>query len=1106
MTQGWRKFVWNESSEVKYAAEKAQIKGRLVDHGGRPFKNHKVLVVETNDSVFTDNDGFFVFDNLKLDNGLTIRSLDLKGYKTEVKVNDYCNYFVLPDYLDGTIVDKNGSPVNNALITYLGALDKTRTNSYGTFTIPKLKEHNLINITHDLYKIKQVKISSNSIGKIILESQNSNENQIVSENVMDDKQIGKLAKQLSYKKTEGLNSKSKNNRELLPSPKNIEVLNIVDDAVAIEENVLEFNSEVDVNERINFMSINEEEVEEEPLFIIVEKMPEFPGGELNLRKYIAANVTYPEIARECCIEGKVYVRFAVNKNGTVERVSIARGVDPILDNEVLRVVKNLPKWQPDEQSGRKVTTWYTVPIVFNLIGGSGCGVCPEGQYCIFQIGELKQRQHTTQQTGFYRARQFYSPDYEKEQTIEERTDFRPTVYWNPSIKTEKNGKAQISFYNSDEISSFKVIAEGISSEGVVGRGDYTFYTQLPFTINAKIPEYLTFADELQIPVTLINNTSKDLNGTLHIQQMDALVLNSQSVSIQQIKSSETKTVWLDYKVQNIAGKGEIQISFESEGLSDVIRKNIEVLPKGFPIQLAFSSNELKNQFTFDLEDMIPGSLNADFKAYPNIFSNLMQGIESILREPYGCFEQTSSSTYPNLLVLDYMKSTGDITASIKERALSLTDKGYKRLIGFETSEKGYEWFGHTPAHEGLTAYGLMEFTDMAKVYENVDNEMIKRTRNWLLNKRDGKGGFTESQGKYGFSYANYELKNAYLVYALSESGYFDIGPEFLKAYEDAITSNDAYKIALIANTAFNLKKISEGHKMLKMLDNQINKYGFGKLVARESIVRSQGKSLQIETASLYLMALLKSPIADLKRIDEVVNYIAGSRDSYGGFSSTQATVLALKSLTEYAKKMSSSKASGDIELKINYKNFNKIAYGLGNSEPVGVNFLQKYFNEGKNIFSVQFKNTDKKVSYSLSIKYNKSTPESSDKCILELSTKLNHKKVNMGDIVRMNVNIKNKTGEYTPMAIVKIGIPSGLSLQPYQLKELLDKKLVDYYEIFNNYLVFYFTSLQPAQEITIPLDLKTELPGNFEAPASSAYLYYTNEFKHWVAGEKIEIR
>ncbi|MDF1549260.1 MAG: TonB family protein, partial [Bacteroidales bacterium] len=390
MTQGWRKFVWNYSSEVKYAAEKAQIKGRLVDHGGRPFKNHKVLVVETNDSVFTDNDGFFVFDNLKLDNGLTFRSLDLKGYKTDVIVNDYCNYFVLPDYLGGTIVDKNGSPVNNALITYLGAPVKTRTNSYGTFTIPKLKEHNLINITHDLYKIKQVKISSNSIGKIVLESQNSNENQIVSENVMDDKQIGKLAKQLSYKKTEGLNSKSKNNRELLPSPKNIEVLNIVDDAVAIEENVLEFNSEVDENESINFISIKEEEVEEEAIFIIVEKMPEFPGGELNLRKYIAANVTYPEIAREYCIEGKVYVRFVVTEKGEVEKVSMARGVDPILDNEAMRVVRSLPKWKPGQQRGKSVAVWYTVPISFNLLGGSGATGFPEGHYCIFQIGEYKQ--------------------------------------------------------------------------------------------------------------------------------------------------------------------------------------------------------------------------------------------------------------------------------------------------------------------------------------------------------------------------------------------------------------------------------------------------------------------------------------------------------------------------------------------------------------------------------------------------------------------------------------------------------------------------------------------------------------------------------------------
>ncbi len=95
-------------------------------------------------------------------------------------------------------------------------------------------------------------------------------------------------------------------------------------------------------------------------------MPEPPGGVVGLKKFIADHVVYPQIAKETGIEGKVYVRFCVNSSGNIERVHIARGVDPLLNNEAMRVVKILPKWKPGENGGRKVSVWYTVPIVFKL--------------------------------------------------------------------------------------------------------------------------------------------------------------------------------------------------------------------------------------------------------------------------------------------------------------------------------------------------------------------------------------------------------------------------------------------------------------------------------------------------------------------------------------------------------------------------------------------------------------------------------------------------------------------------------------------------------------------------------------------------------------------
>ena len=114
--------------------------------------------------------------------------------------------------------------------------------------------------------------------------------------------------------------------------------------------------------------------EQEQIFVIVEHMPEFPGGDIALRKFIADNIIYPQEAISKGIQGKVFVQFVINKEGDVVNAKIARGIDPTLDNEAIRVIQSLPKWKPGEQSkridGEKVwvpkNVSFTVPVTFSL--------------------------------------------------------------------------------------------------------------------------------------------------------------------------------------------------------------------------------------------------------------------------------------------------------------------------------------------------------------------------------------------------------------------------------------------------------------------------------------------------------------------------------------------------------------------------------------------------------------------------------------------------------------------------------------------------------------------------------------------------------------------
>ena len=155
-----------------------------------------------------------------------------------------------------------------------------------------------------------------------------------------------------------------------PLPKVVEVLNIVDDNIKIEDELKIDDSEankttiIDVNPIIQ--AAEEEEEETAEIFYIVEEPAEFPGGDKALHWYINNSVKYPVIAQENGIQGKVYVKFVVNEQGTVSNAEILRGVDASLDKEALRVINSLPRFKPGKQRGRPVKVYYNALINFQL--------------------------------------------------------------------------------------------------------------------------------------------------------------------------------------------------------------------------------------------------------------------------------------------------------------------------------------------------------------------------------------------------------------------------------------------------------------------------------------------------------------------------------------------------------------------------------------------------------------------------------------------------------------------------------------------------------------------------------------------------------------------
>ena len=153
-----------------------------------------------------------------------------------------------------------------------------------------------------------------------------------------------------------------------PPVQEVEVLNVVEDDVETES--IEINTEDDKDVEVVIAAPVEapvEEEEEEVVFVVVETMPEFPGGQQALFKYLSENVKYPVIAQENGIQGRVICQFVVNKDGSIVDVEVVRsGGDASLDKEAVRVIKSMPKWKPGKQRGKAVRVKYTVPVNFRL--------------------------------------------------------------------------------------------------------------------------------------------------------------------------------------------------------------------------------------------------------------------------------------------------------------------------------------------------------------------------------------------------------------------------------------------------------------------------------------------------------------------------------------------------------------------------------------------------------------------------------------------------------------------------------------------------------------------------------------------------------------------
>ena len=271
-----------------------------------------------------------------------------------------------------------------------------------------------------------------------------------------------------------------------------------------------------------------------------------------------------------------------------------------------------------------------------------------------------------------------------------RSDFAETLCWQPLLITDSTGKATIRFDLADSITTFRVKVDGHTTNGRIGSGGGSVTSRIPFQIEPKLPLEVTTGDQIDLPVSVTNATDEDISVNVDLKVGRSLRIDDEKTKSLSVSGNQRTRTFFSVKVADGSAEHDVNVKLTGTGgsanqeLSDAVLRKIHVAPAGYPVRESVSGvlND-RGEITLPLpDDIVGGSLAVTLRAYPSPMADIMAGVESILREPHGCFEQTSATNYPNTMALLYMQENGVANPKVSRRARTLLDKGYGKLVSF----------------------------------------------------------------------------------------------------------------------------------------------------------------------------------------------------------------------------------------------------------------------------------------------------------------------------------------------------------------------------------------------------------------------------------------
>lgn len=468
-----------------------------------------------------------------------------------------------------------------------------------------------------------------------------------------------------------------------------------------------------------------------------------------------------------------------------------------------------------------------------------------------------------------------------------------------------------------------------------------------------------------------------------------------------------------------------------------------------------------------------------------------------------------------MLALDYMRRSRKVTPEVELKALEYINVGYQRLLTFEVKGGGFDWYGQAPANIVLSAYGLLEFSDMAKVYD-IDTRVIDRTRAWLFGQQKADGSWPMPQ-RTAWSWSGLQgdyVVTAYVAMSLAESGYkgkeLDHACEWLRDHLEEAKDAYAQSLALGALAVADPQG-SETGALLRDLERRRSVSEDGKSawweLSGKTAYYAQGEAAHVETTALVASGLFRSRTSP-ETVSRALAYLAQKKRSNGTWGTTSATILSLRAIL-MALEQPSTQETYAVNLKLNGVE-RRVTVDKEQSDVLQfVDFRENGLEPAKtgpNDFEV---NVEGKSASTIQVVGRSWIPwsEANRPAQKPLDIKVEYDRTTLttADTLTATVTMKYNGTEPTFMVCMDLGIPPAFVPDPEAFEKMVKAKSLDKFSMTSRQITLYFGTITPGQVVTFSYPLKAKYPVKAKVPASTAYEYYAPDRKDTAEGVEITV-